>query len=85
MTAVSDVGSELNQQSKKTLDLLDVYIDAKDSVNNWCVAKIIDHDLINNRISIHFDGWSARYDETVKINSSRIACFRKYTSGYTGQ
>jgi len=44
-------------------DLLDVYVDAKDSVNNWCVAKITDLDLANNRISIHFEGWSARYDE----------------------
>jgi hypothetical protein len=35
-----------------------MYIDAKDSVNNWCVARIIDHDIRNNRIYIHFDGWS---------------------------
>ena len=62
-----------------------MYIDAKDSVNNWCVAKIIDHDLQHNRIQIHFDGWSQRYDEMVRPGSSRIATFRKYTQGYTGQ
>ena len=40
-----------------------MFIDAKDSVNNWCVAKVTDHDLQNQKIHIHFDGWSARYDE----------------------
>ena len=45
------------------MDLLDVYVDAKDSVNNWCVARIIDHDIQNYKITIHFDGWSSRYDE----------------------
>ena len=45
------------------MDLLDVYVDAKDSVNNWCVARITDHDIQNYKITIHFDGWSSRYDE----------------------
>ena len=54
-------------------------------MNNWCVARIIDHDIRNSRILIHFDGWSSRYDETVRTGSSRIAAFRKYTRGYTGQ
>ena len=57
---------ELDQQAnntQKTLDLLDLYVDAKDSVNNWCVARIIDHKLQAGRITIHFDGWSPRYDE----------------------
>jgi len=79
---------EIDQQAnntQKTLDLLDVYIDAKDSVNNWCVAKIIDHDIQNHKLQLHFDGWSTKYDETVRIGSSRIAAFRKYTQGYTGQ
>ena len=60
-------------------------MDAKDSVNNWCVAKIVNHDLLHNNLSIHFDGWSPRYDKTQRITSSRIAQFRKYTQGYTGQ
>lgn len=53
-----------NQQ--KPMDLMDMYIDAKDQVNNWCVAKIIDQDLINLKINIHFDGWSSKYDEVSK-------------------
>jgi len=57
---------EIDQQAnntQKTLDLLDVYIDAKDSVNNWCVAKIIDHDMQSQKLQLHFDGWSPKYDE----------------------
>lgn len=80
--AVSAGQQEINQEENNTqraLDLLDVYVDAKDSVNNWCVAKIVDHDLPNNKISLHFDGWSPRYDETQRVTSSRIAPFRKYT------
>jgi hypothetical protein len=81
---VQELDQQLNN-THKTLDLLDMFIDAKDSVNNWCVAKIIDHNLQNGRITIHFDGWSPRYDEEVRITSSRIAAFRKYTIAYTGQ
>lgn len=41
------------------------YIDAKDSVNVWCVAEVLD--VIGNEIKINFDGWSNRYDEvTIK-------------------
>lgn len=54
--------------SSKTLDLLDLYVDAKDSVNNWCIAKIIDHDLPHYKISVHFDGWSGKYDD---VSTSR--------------
>ena len=49
--------------SNKTLDLLDLFIDAKDSVNNWCVARIVEHDLSHYKISVHFDGWSTKYDD----------------------
>jgi len=55
--------NESQNTSSKTLDLLDLWLDAKDTVNNWCVARIIDHDLATNRIFIHFDGWSSRYDQ----------------------
>jgi hypothetical protein len=60
------------QQTTKVLDLLDIYLDAKDSVNNWCVAKIFDSDLANHRITLHFDGWSSRYDEVSSILTKNI-------------
>ena len=68
---------EIDQQAnntQKTLDLLDVYIDAKDSVNNWCVAKIIDHDMQSQKLQLHFDGWSPKYDE-VSTSGSRNSIF----------
>jgi hypothetical protein len=46
----------------KPLELLDMYIDAKDTLNKWCVAKITDCDMAAGRIKLHFDGWSTRYD-----------------------
>jgi hypothetical protein len=63
---------------------VDTYVDAKDSINNWCVAivKNINHEEKTIRLS--FEGWSSKYDIDVKRNSSKIAPFRTYTQGYTG-
>ncbi len=36
------------------------YIDAQDSVNQWCLAQIVQVD--NKNLNIHFDGWSNRWD-----------------------
>jgi hypothetical protein len=38
----------------------------------------------NDKIKIHFDGWSEKYDEWVKRSSTKIAPFRRFTTGYTG-
>jgi len=56
-------GEEKSQISFKMTELIEYYIDAKDTINTWCVAQIIEHDLANERITIHFDGWSDRYNE----------------------
>jgi len=29
---------------KKPMSILDMYVDAKDNMNNWCVAKILEYD-----------------------------------------
>ena len=64
---------------------LDFYVDAKDSINNWCVALIkkVNHDEKSVRLS--FEGWSSKYDVEVKRVSTKIAPFRTHTQGYTGQ
>eukprot|EP00357_Protocruzia_adherens_P035177 CAMPEP_0115012418 /NCGR_PEP_ID=MMETSP0216-20121206/24723_1 /TAXON_ID=223996 /ORGANISM="Protocruzia adherens, Strain Boccale" /LENGTH=128 /DNA_ID=CAMNT_0002381467 /DNA_START=123 /DNA_END=506 /DNA_ORIENTATION=+ len=59
------------------------YVDAKDSVNRWCLAKIIDRN--EDMVNVHFDGWSSRWNEWYSINSNKVGPFRKYTKGYTGQ
>lgn len=35
-----------------------VYIDAKDTLNAWCVARILDYYPERNSILIGYDGWS---------------------------
>jgi len=64
---------------------VDTYLDAKDHINNWCVAivKNINHE--EKTIRIGFEGWSSKYDIELKRNSSKIAPFRTHTFGYTGQ
>jgi hypothetical protein len=36
------------------------YIDGVDTVTQWCLAQVVT--LEGNTISIHFDGWSNRWD-----------------------
>jgi hypothetical protein len=64
---------------------VDSYVDAKDQVNNWCVAQVVDADHDQRTVKLHFEGWSSRYDIEVKRNSTKIAPFRTYSIGYTGQ
>ena len=64
---------------------VDMFVDAKDSVNNWCVAQVrkVKHDVKSVKLS--FEGWSSKYDTEVKRGSMKIAPFRVHTFGYTGQ
>ncbi len=61
---------------------LSQFVDAFDTSNKWRVATIIK--LQSDSISLSFDGWNAKWDETYPRNSSKIAPFRKFTMGYTG-
>ena len=38
-------------------------MDAKDTVNHWCVGMVTDVDDDKNQVKIHFEGWTTRYDE----------------------
>ena len=60
-------------------------MDAKDTVNNWCVAQVVEENVDQGTIKIHFEGWSDRHDVVLKKNSNKIAPFRSQTIGYTGQ
>ena len=59
------------------------FIDAKDSVNNWCVARITN--LSENKVTLNFDGWSNKWNDTHLLKGPKIAPFRRYSYGYTGQ
>ena len=43
-----------------------MYVDAKDTVNCWCVAEVLDVD--NNYLKIHYEGWSEKYNEVNDLN-----------------
>lgn len=53
-----------------------------DNYNSWRNAKIIN--IKDSSLTVSFDGWSCKYDETHKGNSSRVAYFRSHTEPYTG-
>jgi hypothetical protein len=31
--------------NKRPISILDMFVDAKDNMNNWCVAKILEYDV----------------------------------------
>ena len=59
------------------------YIDAMDTVQKWCLTQIQARD--DNHVRCHFDGWSSRWDLQYRWTSYKIAPFRRYSKGYTGQ
>ena len=60
------------------------YIDAKDTVNDWCVAQVIDINTSSNTVEINFDGWGNRRNSVFQLTSSKLAPFRSHSQGYTG-
>jgi len=60
------------------------YIDAEDTVKNWCVVEVKEISEEKDELSIHFEGWSNRYDEELPYNSNKVDAFRLITVGYTG-
>ena len=61
------------------------FIDAKDTVNAWCMAKVIQQDSQKSAIKVRYDGWSEKWDQTFSTRSSQIAPFRRHSELYTGQ
>lgn len=59
------------------------FIDAKDSMNDWCVALVTEINEVNKTITVYHDGWGTR-TTTYPFRSSKIAPFRKNTAKYTG-
>ena len=59
-------------------------MDAKDEVNNWCVAEIVDENIDNGVVKLSFEGWSSKHDTILRKSSTKMAPFRSHTRGYTG-
>ena len=52
------------EEYKLTNDLrINAYLDVKDTTSAWCLAQIID--VSHNKIRVHYDGWSNKYDEVI--------------------
>ncbi len=68
--------NETNMNS--TLDFkVGQWIDAKDSLEQWCEAQIMD--VKDKRVFIHFFGWGNSFNEWINYDSNRLALFRSYT------
>lgn len=60
--------SESLPLKRSRLDIRDflakgVLIDAKDSMNNWCVATVIELRPKEERLWVRYDGWAAKWNE----------------------
>ena len=80
----SKINKEANSYELNDYLQVGSFIDCKDTVNNWWVAKIVDNEQDKEEVNIHFDGWGQKYDETIPYISNRLGSFRSITVGYTG-
>ena len=53
--------------SEKFLDSLKIgsFVDAMDFQNNWWTAMVVDLDVKNDKLKIHFDDWPTQWDELI--------------------
>ena len=58
--------------------LKNTYIDCKDSVNNWCLGKILERSNDNRTIKVNFEGWSHKWDE---VKPFHLFVFSNFNSG----
>ena len=62
--------------SSRDLLTAHTYADAKDTVNNWCVGQVVEENIDQGTVKVHFEGWSDRHDAVFKKNSNKMAPFR---------
>ena len=54
-------------------------------MNNWCLSQIVETNIEAQTVTVHFDGWSDKYNVELPRKTSKIAPFRSHSHGYTGQ
>lgn len=59
------------------------WCDAKDNTDQWRMARVKRN--MRGLVTVHFDGWSDRWNLQYCIHSPMLAPFRMHSSGYTGQ
>jgi len=45
--------------------LKDTFVDCKDSVNNWCLGRVLERCEDDHTLKVNFDGWSHKWDEVI--------------------
>lgn len=61
------------------------FIDSRDTMNTWCIGKVLEINKESKYVKVRYDGWSEKWDGTFHFSSNRIAPFRKNSELYTGQ
>lgn len=59
------------------------WIDVKDTVDQWLEAQVLDVKDDSSAVYIHYNGWGARWNEWIPMNSPRIMPFRFHTRQIT--
>ena len=54
-------------------------IDALDTVNTWLEARVVDVNVRDEQLYIHFDGWADKWNEWIPAKSKRLARYRTNT------
>ncbi|KAF7385303.1 hypothetical protein HZH68_013733 [Vespula germanica] len=54
-------------------------LEAKDFNEKWYSAKVVETDWVEREVLIHFDKWSARFDEWIPMDSSRLRVLQTET------
>ena len=83
--AFTNFPSSLYNQNFETIKLMrhsgtyfvGQYLDVQDSVGKWCVGNILS--ISGNKLLIHYQGWASKWDESIDMNSKRIARYLEYT------
>ncbi|CAD8115825.1 unnamed protein product [Paramecium sonneborni] len=76
--------ADLIQHIKNTSPqfILGQYADAYDNYSSWRMCRVIN--LTSDTVTVQYDGWTSKYDETHKLKAGRVVYFRSHTELYTG-
>eukprot|EP00903_Cladosiphon_okamuranus_P019913 g18301.t2 len=55
------------------------WLDARDSDGTWCVAQVVR--IETEFLRVHFQGYSSRFDEDIRLESSKLTKLGTHTSG----
>lgn len=70
ITSVADLVADAGETREKLALQYVGYgmlVDARDSLERWCEAKIIDLDAAEETVFVHYVGWNSRYDAWLSV------------------